>query len=91
MIQLRETFRINNDQTIKTPAGEFMAEQRNAGFADNDGAWIVSQLAELYWSEIGVLRRRRPGKFLGVFPTPEEAVKAIEAAELQPIQDQMVM
>jgi hypothetical protein len=90
MITLVETVRINNDQTVKTDAGEFYAEQRNAGFEPNDGAWVVTQLPELYWSGAGVLRQRRPEKFLGVFATPELAVAAIEGAELQPIEDRMV-
>jgi hypothetical protein len=86
---ITETVRINNDQTIKTSVGEFMVVQRNAGYADNDGHWTVTQLAELYWSPIGVLRQRRPGLFLGVFDTPAAAMASIEDAVPQPIDDKM--
>jgi hypothetical protein len=89
MITITETVRINNDQSFKTPAGEFLVVQRNGGYADNDGQWVVTQLPELYWSTGGVLRQRRPEKFLGVL-TKEEAVAAIESAELQPIMDKMI-
>ena len=89
-IEIRETVRINNNQTVKTDVAEFSVEQRNEGFADNDGQWIVTQGIELYWSNIGVLRQRRPEKFLGVFPTTEAVVAAILAAEPQPIVDKMV-
>lgn len=82
--------RVNKDQTVKTDAGEFMIVQRNEGFDRNDHQWVVTQLAELYWSNIGVLRQRRPEKFLGVFPSLVDMVEAIEAAELQPIKDKMV-
>lgn len=86
---ITNTVRINNDQTVKTSVGEFMVVQRNEGYADNDGHWTVTQLAELYWSPIGVLRQRRSGLFLGVFDTPADAMAAIEAAMPQPISDKM--
>jgi len=82
--------RVNHDQTIRTEAGEFMAVQRNSGYADNDGAWVITQLPELYWSHIGTLRQRRPGAFVGVFATIEEAEAAIRSARLQPEQDENV-
>jgi len=90
MIKIAETVGINNDQTVKTEAGEFMAVQRNQGYATNDGHWVVTQLPELYWSGIGVLRQRRPSSFLGAFATPELAAAAIESATLQPVADRMV-
>lgn len=80
----------NHEQSVTTEIGEFLIRQRNVGYADNDGRWIVSQLPELYWSGIGTLRQRRPGKFLGVFDTREEADAAINAATLQPIEDKAV-
>lgn len=90
MVELIENYRINNDQTVTTPAGTFYAEQRNCGFVDNDGAWIITQLPELYWSEGGCLRRRRPGRRVGIFPDATTAAEAIEASEQQPVADQMV-
>lgn len=81
----------NNKRSIKTEIAEFMIEQRNVGFNNNDGRWIVSQLSENYWSDAGFLRQRRPGAFLGVFDTEADALAAIDAAEVQPITDQMVM
>ena len=80
----------NNCQTVTTAAGEFMIEQRNVGFADNDGRWIVSQLPELYWSNIGVLRQRRPGAFLGVFEDRAAADAAIATAAPLPEHDKAV-
>lgn len=77
-------------ETIKTDVASFMIEQRNVGFADNDGRWIAEQLAELYWSGIGVLRQKRAGTFLGVYDTRESAVAACHAALAQPVQDEMV-
>jgi hypothetical protein len=91
MVTLVESVRINKDQTIKTEAGEFYICQRNEGFALNDGQWVVTQLPELYWGAAGVLRQRRSEKFLGIFLTPVDVVEAIEAAELQPIEDKMVL
>lgn len=86
-VEITENFRFNNDQTVETEAGTFYAEQRNAGFEPNDGKWVVTQLPDLYWTGYGTLRRSRPGKSLGVFDSPAEAVAAIEAAEPQPVDD----
>jgi hypothetical protein len=90
MITLVETVFINHTQTVETDAGKFMINQRNEGYAENDGKWTVTQLPELYWSPGGVLRQRRPEKFLGIFLTPVDVVEAIEAATLQPVQDRMI-
>lgn len=90
MIQA-ETVRFNNDQTIKTEAGKFYVNQRLSGYAENDGKWVVEQLQELYWSPIGVLRRKRRGAFVGVFDTIKDAEDAIKSATLQPINDEMVL
>lgn len=87
MATITENYRINNDQTVTTETGRFLVEQRNEGFAENDGAWIVSQLPELYWGRCGVLRRRRPGKFLGVFSSTDEASAAIDSATPTEIDD----
>ena len=81
---ITENYRFNNDQTITTEIGQFLVEQRNAGFVDNDGHWIVSKLRDLYWSQVGTLVERRPGKYLGAFATPAEADAAIASAEIQP-------
>lgn len=70
----------NNERSVTTGVGAFLLGQRNAGYADNDGRWVVSQLPELYWSTAGVLRQRRPGVFLGVFDTEAAALTAIEGA-----------
>jgi hypothetical protein len=86
-VEIAETYRFNNDQTVETEVGTFYVEQRNAGFEPNDGAWIVTQLPELYWTTYGTLRRRRPVKRLGVFADIADAVEAIEAAEPQPVDD----
>jgi hypothetical protein len=83
-------YRGNNERTVTTPAAEFLVGQRNAGYVDNDGRWVVSQLPELYWSPGGWLRQRRPGAFLGVFGTEALALAAIEAAERQPERDEWV-
>jgi hypothetical protein len=83
-------YRSNSERTVTTPVAEFLMGQRNAGYADNDGRWVVHQLPELYWSAIGVLRRRRPGVFLGVFDNEAAALAAIEAAERQPERDESV-
>ncbi len=77
-------------ETIKTDVASFLIEQRNVGFADNDGRWIVQQLSELYWSGIGTLRQKRAGAFLGVYDTRESAVAACHKASAQPVQDEMV-
>lgn len=77
----------NQDQTITREIEgvrvQFLVEQRNHGFAKNDGAWIVSQLPELVW-RTGVLNERRPGKFLGAAGTVEEAEALIYEAVLLP-------
>ncbi len=83
-------YQSNNERHIVTAVAEFLMSQRNVGFADNDGRWIVSQLPELYWSPIGALRRRRPGAFLGAFDTEAAALTAIENAAPQPENDGMV-
>ena len=80
----------NNRHCVKTEAAEFMLEQRNVGFADNDGQWIVSQLPELFWNGIGVLTQRRPGAFLGVFADKAAADKAVADATAQSINIQAV-
>jgi hypothetical protein len=90
MITLVESVLINNDQSITTDAGTFMICQRNEGYAENDGRWVVSQLASLYWSTAGVLRSKGDEKFLGVFLTPVDVIEAIEAAEPLPLRDHMV-
>ena len=80
----------NNKQGIEANGLKFLVEQRNVGFADNDGRWIVNQLAELYWSNIGTLRQRRPGAFLGVFDDMDAVRAVIAAAAPQPECDEMV-
>jgi hypothetical protein len=80
---------INNLQTIDTEIGEFGVEQRNAGFADNDGKWIVTQCGELYWS-FGEMRRRARGKVLGIFATIADAEIAIRDAQPLPADDHAV-
>jgi hypothetical protein len=81
----------NNRRSIKTSVAEFMIEQRNAGFADNDGRWVVSQLPELFWSNIGTLRTRRAGRFLGVFDDMTAVDAAIAAAQPMPEIDTPVL
>ena len=81
----------NHKASIEANGLKFLIEQRNIGFADNDGRWNVVQLAELYWSGIGVLRQRRPGAFLGVFDDMDAVHAAIAAAAPQPERDEMVM
>ena len=81
----------NFKKSITANGLTFLIEQRNIGFADNDGRWIVSQLAELYWSPIGVMRQRRPGAFLGVFDDMEAVNTVIANAAPMPVTDQMVM
>jgi len=90
MITLVETVFINHTQSVKTDAGEFIINQRNEGYAENDGKWTVSQHAPLYWSAAGVLRSKGDGKFLGVFLTPVDVIEAIESAEPLPLRDHMV-
>jgi hypothetical protein len=85
------TQRVNNDETVTTDAGQFMLIQRNEGYADNDGRWVVDQLRETYWSHIGTLRQRRLGAFLGIFNTRQDADAAIASAVPQPINDQMIL
>lgn len=81
----------NHKHSVTVNGLTFLVEQRNIGFADNDGRWIVSQLAELYWSSIGVMRQRRPGAFLGVFDDMDAVNAAIATASPRPVDDQMVM
>ena len=83
--------RINRDETVTTSVGQFSLIQRNSGYADNDGRWLVHQYADLYWSSIGTLRQQRAGRFLGVFDTETEAREAIAAAEAMPLDDKMVL
>lgn len=81
---------MNNVTMVETNAAQFLIEQRNVGFAQNDGRWIVSQLPELYWSTAGALRQSRPGAFLGVFDTRADADIAISTATQQSVEDSMV-
>lgn len=74
----------NNDKWITNNIGTFHLEQRNVGFADNDGRWVVTQSPELYWSASGVLYYKARGAFLGVFDTETLALVAVESAERQP-------
>ena len=85
------TYISNNKASIEANGLKFLIEQRNVGFVNNDGRWIVSQLAELYWSNIGVMRQRRPGAFLGVFDDMDAVRAVIAAAAPQPERDEMVM
>lgn len=85
------TYVSNHKASIQANGCTFLIEQRNVGFADNDGRWIVSQLAELYWSNIGTMRQRRPGAFLGVFEDMDAVNAAIAAAAPLPERDEMVM
>ena len=77
----------NNKRTVETPTITFFVEQRNFGFAENDGRWLLTQLPELYWSAGGCLRQRRPGTFLGVFDDMAAVETAIANAPVQPIED----
>jgi hypothetical protein len=79
----------NNLQTITTSAGDFAVEQRNAGFAENDGRWIVTHLGDLYWRH-GELHRRARSVFLGVFDTTADADAAIRNAQPLPEDDHAV-
>ena len=91
MTQTSTAYRSNNDQTIKRADGaEFMIIQRNAGYADNDGRWVASLQPELFWSNIGTLRRRRAARFLGVFDTKSDALMAIIEADRGPEIDESV-
>ncbi len=74
----------NHDQDITTETGGFYVCQRNVGFADNDGHWLVTQAADLYWAPGGYLTRRRDSRFLGDFATTAEAEAAINAAGRMP-------
>ncbi len=69
--------RYNNDQTITYGGAEFYAEQRNAGFADNDGSWVITLHAQNVWTTGGVLCEARPGRHVGVFTTIAAADRAI--------------
>lgn len=79
----------NNEKSVKTDVAEFLFRQRNVGYADNDGRWVLSQLPELYWSN-GYLCQLRPGKFLGVFNDMSAVSKVIESAKKQPIVREVV-
>lgn len=74
----------NYRQDVKTEIGTFSLEQKNCGFAVNTGEWIVTQYQETFWSLGGILKERRPAKFLGTFATEALAREAIATAELQP-------
>lgn len=91
MTESTSIIRINRDETVTTSVGQFSLIQRNSGYADNDGRWLVHQYADLYWSPIGTLRQRRAGRFLGVFDTETEAREATAAAEAVPLDDKMVL
>lgn len=79
------TYISNHVERVTIETGDFLMEQRNTGFADNDGQWTVHQSAELYWGPGGLLTQRRPGAHLGVFPTKEAALAAVHAAQPQPV------
>lgn len=79
----------NHIQTVSAPGGEFMFEQRNGGFVDNDGKWIVNQLPELYFSPTGCLRQRRAGRFLGVAEDLASALALAAATGPMPDDDRM--
>jgi hypothetical protein len=74
----------NNERYLQTDAGEFLMNQRNVGYWENDGRWIVRQLADLYWDGYGYLTKRREGLSIGPFDTEEEALTAIASAEIRP-------
>ena len=84
MTTTTSTYASSNRRTFTTDAGRFMIERRNAGFADNDGRWIISQLPEYRWTFGGELRKCRHGAFLGSFDTEADAVAAAESAEQLP-------
>lgn len=74
----------NNEAHVKTEAGEFLYSQRNVGYWENDGRWIVNQLSELYWDGYGYLTQKREGILLGIYDTKEEAEEAIRSATQLP-------
>lgn len=74
----------NHEGYTKTDAGEFLYNQRNVGYWENDGKWIVNQLPDLYWDKWGYLAKRREGRTLGLFDTKEAAEAAIKSAEAMP-------
>jgi hypothetical protein len=78
------TYVSNHEQAIRTDVAEFMITQRNVGFADNDGQWIVTQLAEFEYNHLGTLYKIRGGKFLGAFADLDAARAAIATATVQP-------
>lgn len=81
MVTINPTaIRQNHDQTVSTTAGDFLVEQRNGGFATNDGWWIAELLPRNVW-RTGVLRQARPGRFIGAYPTAAICEAAIAAAE----------
>jgi hypothetical protein len=80
MVTLVESVRINKDQTVKTDAGEFYVCQRNEGFVNNDGRWLVKLLPNFEWSPGGAYIETRPGRDLGNFLTPVDVIEAIESA-----------
>ncbi len=90
MIAFQESVLVNNDQSFQTAAGLFMTQQRNEGFAVNDGKWVLSQHGDLYRSTGGVLRLTADVKFLGVFDTAVDVVEAIELAAPLPARDHVV-
>lgn len=54
-------------------------EQRNVGFADNDGRWIAQRVRGNRWTAGGVLEPVGESAFLGVFDTEAEALAAVDA------------
>lgn len=82
-------YKSNNIKSFRTDIAEFMIEQRNVGFVENDGQWLVNQLPELHWSN-GFLRQCRPGKFLGVFADMDAVNVVVSAAKVLPIEDEEV-
>lgn len=77
-------FITNNTATVDMPTGQFMVEQRNVGFADNDGRWLVTQSQELYWDSCGFLMERRPSRFLGAFDSLTIALRVAREADKVP-------
>ena len=75
-----DTYVSNHRQSFSAPAGTFMLEQKNAGFVENDGRWILAQLPESTWV-YGQLRITRKGRVVGVFDTEAEARIAASAID----------
>ena len=67
--------------TIST--GTFMVERRVAGYVENDGRWILTQLAETRWTACGELRIGRHGLFVGTFDTEADAERAAHSVTQQ--------